>query len=228
VIRTEVTYADAIEWDVVTWSSALRLWERKVQLRPGLRCLDIGARRGGLSLWLASKGCEVLCTDLTNPVADAQAYHGRFQVAGAIEYAPMNALEVPYSSYFDVVVFKSVLGGVGRDGHPERQARALLEMHKALKPGGALLFAENLVGSTLHQLLRRRFLPWGRSWRYVTIPEMRQHLSPFRTVELHAAGFWSAFGLNEASRRALGHVDRLVHGLVPVSSRYVLFGVAWK
>jgi hypothetical protein len=48
-----------IEWDVATWSRALPLWEAAAgPSLAGKRGLEIGSRGGGLSLWMARKGCE--------------------------------------------------------------------------------------------------------------------------------------------------------------------------
>jgi hypothetical protein len=53
---------DVCGWDVGTWSRAVRFWESRAPIRG--RALELGARRGGLSLWLAAHGCDVLCSDL--------------------------------------------------------------------------------------------------------------------------------------------------------------------
>mgnify|MGYP002685623113 CR=1 FL=1 len=60
---------DIFEWDTENWSKALPFWESIPALNTSARleCLELGSNRGGLSLWLASKGYKVLCTDYENP-----------------------------------------------------------------------------------------------------------------------------------------------------------------
>lgn len=55
-----------------------------------------------------------------------------------IEYRAVDATDIPFSEEFDVIGFKAVLGGIGRGGR-ETQARAIREMHKALKKGSCVM-----------------------------------------------------------------------------------------
>src|SRR5690348_12125044 len=111
---------DAVGWDATTWSRALRYWDHMLGQSP-LRALEIGARSGGLSLWLAWRGHDVVCSDYPDVTDEARTLHGRHQVAGRIVYQSLDATEIPLRDEFDLVVFKSVLGGVGRDDRPDRQ-----------------------------------------------------------------------------------------------------------
>jgi len=63
------------------------------------------------------------------------------------------------------------------------QRKAFEQMHKALKPGGQLLFAENLLASSMHQNLRNKFVTWAESWRYVSLDEMHDFLKIFSSKE---------------------------------------------
>ncbi len=146
-----------------------------------------------------------------------------------ITYKALNALSIPYRDQFDVVMFKSVLGGIGRQDDAESQARAIVEIHKSLKKGGELWFAENLVASPLHQFARRRYVKWGHTWRYVAIREMTEYLSVFSRVEYTTLGFLGAFGRTPAQRQVLGRMDRiLADRLVPESWHYIMMGIAAK
>jgi hypothetical protein len=59
---------DIIVWDIVNWSSFLPFCEQFLDSDPaGKQALEVGARGGGLSLYLALKGYEVLCSDLEVP-----------------------------------------------------------------------------------------------------------------------------------------------------------------
>ncbi len=221
---------EIVEWDVRNWSAALSFWRRYSSLDLSrCRALEIGSRGGGLSLWLALQGAQVVCSDVADPDETAIRKHERHGVAHLISYERIDASHIPYADYFDVVVFKSVLGAVGREGHKERQIAAIAQMHKALKPGGELYFAENLTGSWLHSLLRKRLVRWGRTWRYLTISEIAELTAPFRDVHWQTNGFLGAFGRTEGQRSALGLLDTMFfNGVTPARSRYIATGIARK
>ncbi len=222
-----ISDSDAIVWDVANWSRALRYWEREAAFseRP-LHCLEVGAKGGGLSVWLALRGHAVVCSDFQKLPLEAEALARRHHVKHRIRFEDIDATRIPYESTFDIIAFKSVLGGIGRDDAVERQRAAIASMYRALRPGGRLLFAENLTASPLHALLRRRYIRWGTRWRYVTIDEMHAFLAPFSHVRLATTGFFGAFGRSERQRRALSLLDRLV--IVPPAWRYIVYGVATK
>ncbi len=196
----------------------------------GAKTLEIGSSNGGLSLWMALNGAKVLCSDLSGPTNAAKEKHRKYSVSHLIDYGKLNVLDIPYEEEFDVVCFKSVLGVVGTNANKEKQIKALQQLHKSLKKGGELLFAENLVGSPLHGFLRKKFVPWGNTWRYVTIEEMQGMLSGiFSDVKYTTAGFMGAFGRTEYQRKILGYLDRnFVSYLVPGKWRYIIIGVARK
>jgi len=64
-----------------------------------------------------------------------------------------------------------------------------------LKPGGWLLFAENLKGSMLHRLLRKTFVRWANYWRYLVY---RKDLDLFRDF-IWQAGRSTAYFTSPAS-----------------------------
>jgi SAM-dependent methyltransferase len=204
----------------------LRYWERELRQSESLRCLEVGASGGGLSVWLAAHGHSVVCSDFHHSPADAQALAARYGVGERIRYEDIDATAIPYESAFDIIAFKSVLGGIGRDDAIERQRAAIASMYRALRPGGRLFFAENLAASPLHALLRRAYIRWGSRWRYVTIDEMREFLQPFARVRFATAGFFGTLGRSESQRRALALLDRVA--VVPPSWRYIMYGVATK
>lgn len=217
-----------VQWDVRNWSRALDFWITTCGTGAfrGAHVLEVGSRDGGLSLWFAEQGAaRVVCSDLHGPSEQARGLHAK---AGVIEYGALDATAIPYESTFDVVAFKSVLGGIGGAGGVEAQAQAIRSMHRALKPGGRLLFAENLVASPLHSYLRKRFNAWDERWRYVTREEMDAFLSPFSEVEECSFGFAGAFGRTEAQRSVLARADLGMDRLVPSTWRYILAGVATK
>lgn len=222
--------ADIIEWDIANWSVALDYWPKHtLRNSPPVNALEIGSRHGGISLWAALNGMQVVCTDLEGPSNSAVEKHKRYNVPDRITYRALDALSIPYWEEFDVVLFKSVLGGVGRLNHRDSQAKAIGEIHKSLRNGGELWFAENLMASPLHRFARKRYVKWGSTWRYVTIGEMKEYLSAFSHFEYTTVGFLGAFGRTPLQRRVLGRIDRVIADrLVPESWRYIIIGVASK
>lgn len=219
-----------LEWDVATWAQALPFWQRHLaRALDGARVLEIGARHGGLSLWLAHQGAVVVASDLGGPSDTARSLHDRHPSPTAIEYLDLDATRLDVENEFDVVVFKSVLGGIGGAGGADAQRATLANLHRALKPGGQLLFAENLVASAPVAYLRRRFVQWGARWQYVTLPDLRAMLSPFESATLSTAGTIGLLGRSERQRAALGAIDRRVLDHIGGDRwRYVVFGVATK
>lgn len=221
---------DVLQWDVESWRVALAFWDEQLGPRTGLDCLEIGGREGGLSLWLALRQHRVTCSDRSGAARAAAPLHSRYSVASLVTYQDIDATAIPFKDRFDVIVFKSVLGTIGGWGRPrERQALAIGEMHKALRPGGLLMFAENATGSLLHVHLRRRFLEWGRQWRYIAPDEMKELLCGFSRVEVRTTGFLAAFGVTEGQRNALARLDRaILNRALPNRFHYIVYGVAEK
>ena len=223
---------DVVEWDVATWSRAVRHWEavlRSSESAPDYG-LELGARHGGVSCFFAVDfGCRMACTDV-KPSGDAEKLHARHGVEKQITYRSADACDIPWDDEtFDFVVFKSILGVVGARGQRERQAVAVKEIHRVLKPGGRLFFAENLRASKLHELARKWFVPWGTSWSYVTLEELQALLCVFDSCELHSTGFSSAFVPRpESLRTACAAIDNSVLRWLPKAWNYVGYGHAVK
>lgn len=220
-------WPDILEWDVYNWKKAVAFWEKHWPADPGM-ALELGARHGGLSLYLALQGFQVICSDLTQPDIKAQERHQKHHVAEQVTYTALDALDLDVpSNTFDVVVFKSILGGIGRIGHTHLKQQAIQEMHRILKPGGYLLFGENLCASRLHQWLRQ-WVPWSKYWGYVTMSEMQMLLAPFQQVQLSSYGCLGLLGRTEWQRNLLGHLDDWVEPWLLSESHYLVCGVAQK
>jgi SAM-dependent methyltransferase len=219
-----------MEWDVETWWPALEFWQAHSRLDLSMsRVLEIGSRNGGLSLWLAANGASVTCSDLNGPTAAARSKHRIHRLDDRITYASIDATAIPHREAFDLVVFKSVLGGIGRDGRADRQQLAIDQMHAALRPGGELWFAENLTASPVHRLLRQHCTDWGGRWRYLALEELTGQLARFSDVTWESGGVVAAFGRTEPQRQMLARLDRaLLNAITPTRWRYVGYGVARK
>ena len=220
---------EAIQWDVRNWSKALYYWEEHVNWDRVQNCLELGGREGGLSLWLALKGKQVVCSDVGDVHQSASTLHARYQVSERVRYESIDAMDIPYEDHFDLIVFKSILGVIGRNDHIAHQYRAMEQVYKALKPGGQLIFAENLSGSLFHRILRNRFVKWGKIWRYVTINEMKSFLCPFRQYAVESTGFAGLLGRTESQRNLLARIDQAVlNHCFPASWKYISYGLAIK
>ena len=221
---------DILRWDVRTWAIPLAFWEKMLPERgAGLRALEIGCGEGGLSLWLAHRGYAVVCSDVEPGFAVARSLHQRYGLASQVAYEQIDGSRIPYVNHFDVIVFKSVLGAIGRAGGIDLQQQAMQQMRQALRPGGMLLFAENLQASPAHRLCRKRFARWGKTWRYLSVAELEALLAAFRTYTLETTGFLAAFGRSEWQRNWLAVIDRATrYGGMPNRYKYVGYGVAQK
>lgn len=228
VMPHELSNKEILGWDVKNWSNALLHWEKIIPKNQKLICLEIGANKGGLSLWLASKGHQVICNDIKPTSEEIKQHHESLHLSGKIQYECFDAVDIPYENHFDVIILKSVLGGVGREGSDERIEKSIREIYKALKPGGIFLFAENLKASKFHSLFRKNFVKWAKDWNYMHYSQMKNYLEKFKDVELHTAGFMGAFGFNETSRKIFGHIDSAIFNNLPKGYHYIIYGHAKK
>lgn len=214
---------DIFQWDVASWSRALPLWKEHLP-KTGM-ALALGERDGGLSLWLAQQDLHVHCTDLEGPTDNARNLHEEYEEQRNITYDVADITNLPYAdASFDVVVFKSVLGALETK---ERQQQALDEIFRVLKPGGKLLFAENLRGSALHRWARKKFVKWATYWRYLNL---KADADIWKNYDLQwkTTGFLAAFGRSEGQRKFLAAVDMVFTAITPKTMHYILYGVAVK
>lgn len=217
---------DVMGWDVLNWSQALAFWDRVLPRQLSQwQCLELGIAGGGLSLYLGLKGAHVLCTNLSEPTLQTRACHRQYGLK-EIRYAAVDARALPYADQsFDVVCFKSVLGGIRKQAERDPKPHIMAEILRVLKPGGYLLLAENAAGHALHRQLRRRFVAWSAGWEYLETHEMATLLQGFESYELMSTGFLALLGRTEAQRRILGTWDRYLVPYMPEAWRYVM--IAW-
>ncbi len=220
---------DVLQWDILSWSKALNLWNAYITKHEGGKALELGANKGGLSLWLAKKGYNVVCTDLENVEQNSKELHEKYEASDKITYLDVDATNIPFEAHFDLIVFKSILGGIGRNENTELQQETFDQIYKALKPGGILLFAENLSATGLHRFARKKFTTWGKSWYYPTYDEMLNYLDKFEIKKIHTNGFLATFGRSEKQRKNLAKLDRaLFDPLLSKRSHYIVYGIAQK
>lgn len=220
---------EIMEWDVRTWSRALPVWKKALTGRSKCHCLEIGANHGGLSLWMASLSEveKVCCSDLLDSKKKAERLHHRFpHLKEKIYYLDLDILQSSFEQEFDVVIFKSVLGACGRGANPEKKMLVIRNIKKALKPGGLMLFAENMTGHYIHQWMRRKFISWAPDWSYCTVDEWEKWEEEFSEFEIHYGGFLSAFGRKEYQKKILSVADDFLINFIPSGARYMCYGYA--
>lgn len=220
---------DIVQWDTKSWSKAVKYWDKHVDWDTVQNGLELGGREGGLSLFLALKGKEVVCSDLEDVEKTASPLHLKHGVSSLIKYQDIDATNIPYENHFDVIMFKSIIGGIGRNDQLEVQKKVFKEIYKALKPGGKLLFAENLIASRFHQKLRKKFIPWGNTWRYISLDELDVFLEDFASCEVKTTGVLATFGRSEGQRSFMAMLDGLLlNWISPKSAKYIAYGIAGK
>jgi SAM-dependent methyltransferase len=226
-------YRDCVEWDIITWGRAFYFWEKHATEVGGFlekKGLEIGANNGGASLFFAQRfGAAMVCSDIENNSNGFRKLHDQYPGGLKIEYKQIDAKAIPYDNEtFDFVVFKSVLGIIGARNEHESIEKAIHEIHRVLKPNGILFFAENLRGSQLHQFARKKFVPWGNSWRYISLREMEGLLGCFAEKEIYTTGFFAAFVPRPEWLKTLAaKFDGLLF-FIPKRWRYVAYGFAIK
>jgi SAM-dependent methyltransferase len=166
--------------------------------------------------------------NINSPEEKSIETHKKYALTDKISYEAINATGIPYSNHFDIVIFKSILGGISRKGNDELKGKVIKEIYKSLKPGGRVLFAENLAGSYLHKFMRRKFVSWGKEWNYLKYNEVDDIFSDFTSLNFITTGFWASFGRSERQRQFLGMTDNIFEKLIPKSKRYIVIGIAEK
>ncbi|MDR2410144.1 MAG: class I SAM-dependent methyltransferase [Bacteroidales bacterium] len=237
-ISETVKITDIIEWDKSNWAKALPFWEQhlknggmidETRILENQNVLELGGRRGGLSLWAASLGANVTCSDLENPEKIASSIHNKYpELRKLIKYESVNALDIHYENCFDMICFKSVLGRVASI-HEGADRKMLTQIHKALKDGGRLLFAENLTATSFHMWARKKLRNWGESWKYQCLENLYKLCSEYFDQEYRTVGFVGAFGLNENMKVFLGHIDTVLFDWsLPENRRYIFINFCIK
>lgn len=122
--------------------------------------LELGSRNGGLSLWTAINGANVLYV-LIKPKK-----HEKYNVGQLMQYKKINVLKIPYKNELNVIMLKSVLVALGYNDNIDNQRITVSEVYSALRKGGEFWFIDNLIASPFQQLMRKKFIRWGDCWRY--------------------------------------------------------------
>lgn len=219
---------DVIEWDIRNWTRSVEFWEREMPVKAGGQGLELGSRRGGLSLYFTLNGYRMITSDITDPDDTARPLFRKYGLESDFNSSAVSGGEIPFTAHFDLITFKSVLGAICSNNHTEKLGPAVQNMYNALKPGGVLVFAENLYASAFHHFMRKRFVKWGNNWNYLKMNDILTSLVDFSEVKYTTIGFFACFGRNERQKRLLARLDRFLEPVIPAKRRYILSVVAIK
>lgn len=226
---------DIIEWDVLNWSQLLHYWQPILSELPrNSKILAVGERNGGLSLWLALLGFDVVCTDMKPVTEKAIALHKKYNVAHKIEYRQLDILDTGYDrEQYDIVMAKSVIGGLKANKHKSRtrnfevQKRAVDNIYTMLKPGGFFLSAENLKGGKFTRYARK-IRKKDKGWRHLGYNELSELYKSFPIVQIKTFGILPTFFSQKVSNYCMYFINRYILFFIPQHSRYISFVVAQK
>lgn len=235
---TKQVIADCIQWDVYNWSQALHYWQpvlTGIKNKEERKVLCLGERDGGLALWFALQGFQVVCTDIYGVTPQAEQLHKSYSVSKDITYDSVDIFQMNYpAERFDIVVCKSVIGGLKTTySDPttrtlDNQKRAIREIRRVLKKGGFFLGAENLKGSKLHQYYRKKVKGKKIGWRHLSRTEVEWLFSDYEVFKHKSFGFLGTFYPSKVLNRVFFYFDWLLSRLFSPEWLYIDFLIAQK
>lgn len=224
---------EIIDWDVRNWSQCLPYWHEWIAnaCKVSSKVLVLGDRDGGLSLWFALLGFNVLCTDYHPTGRHVSELHERWGVKDRITYSTADAFRILHPDCsFDIIACKSVIGGLklsysdSTTRSLDNQRLATEEIRRALKPGGVFFGAENLTGTLAHMAIRNIRLKGRLGWRYLKISEIQFLFSGYSCCEQSTYGFlgtnWFKF---EPLNAPFAVFDNVASRLLPPDWLYISF-----
>lgn len=214
-----------LEWDVLTWSKGLSFWNYKIKEKNFKTVLEIGCGKGGICYFFIhySNFKKITGSDLNSNFQDIY----NLKKNQKFTYKKIDALNTNFpDKHFDVVCFKSVLGGIARENQNLKLELVMKEINRVLKENGELLFMENLKGSLIHAQIRKMFRPWGKSWNYISFSELNNYFKVFKQHEIKTFGFFSAFAPNNTLIKKIFYL--IDHLFIFKNLNYMCYGYAKK
>lgn len=226
---------EIIEWDVLNWSQLVKYWQPILDGLPrNSKILAVGERNGGLSLWLALMGFDVVCTDMKPVTSAAVELHKKYKVAHKIEYMELDILDTGNTqALYDVVIAKSVIGGLKANRHQSRtrsfdvQKLAVNNIYTLLKPGGYFFSAENLLGGALFRYARK-LKGKHKGWRHLDHRELHELYNQYPIVQIKTFGILPTFFSRRAYNYSMYLINKYILFFMPMRSRYIAFVTAQK
>jgi SAM-dependent methyltransferase len=130
-------------------------------LKPEMNVLDVGCGNGVLSLFIATLGCNVLGTDISEAAVEAgRKGAGMYKLSNKAHFSTKLLHELPEEETYDAIVLSEVLEHIPDD------AKALRDIHARLKKNGLLIMSVPSRRSLAHRL-RMRFKHYDRFDNYV-------------------------------------------------------------
>lgn len=224
-----------IGWDIENWAEIINVWQPILDSFPqGSKALAIGERNGGLSLWLAMIGFDVLCTDVTDISKDASVLHAKYKLKGEITYTTLDIVNgAPLQQEFDIIIAKSLLGGLKTErsdastrGEFARR-KAVKNINTMLKPKGFFLAAENMQGSILLQLARKAAKK-KQGWDYLKYKELPTLFSDFGTIQIKTFGILPTFFPWQPVNRVCYKLNKHLLNELPDDQKYIAVITAQK
>lgn len=219
---------DIINWDVDTWSEILPYWDNQLKNfdKSNTICIEIGAREGGISLWMAMNGFKIICSDNYYDLEDAKKLHIKYRVEKKVFYKKVNVLNWNEKAKYDIIIVKSVLGALQTE---ERIKTAIENIYNNLNDNGIILFAENSRALFLHRLFRSKFTDWGRIWYYFDETSLKRIFKSFQILDFQFNGVSAVFANRLGLSKPFYKLDKyILNKIVPDKMKYMVYGYAKK
>lgn len=173
----------------------------KLDLRPGMRVLDVGCGTGGLARRVrATTGADVLGITLSQWEVDEATR--RAEAAGmpdGVSFARVDVTDVPFEdASFDAVVVVEVLV------HVQAKRAAFREMQRVLRPGGRLVLAEPVKRIPLNS---EQVATW-LGLRMAPVPRLPAYLDMISAAGLDPV---ETVDLTDRVRRSFTELSNAVH-----------------
>lgn len=199
-------FKDYFEWDKDNWSNSIKYFEKNSSKKlTHCKVLEIGSRSGLLGAAFLLCGSDVIISDIIRSLDNDIEY--KINNNSKLNFEIIDATNIRYTNEFDIIILKSVLGGLSTK---QNQLKCIQQVHKALKNNGEFWVMENLKSSLIHKILRYFFVPWSNTWRYICPNEIEEMFSIFETTNYSSNGFLSVFGRNEKQRNFLSKLDNKI------------------
>ena len=223
---------DCCGWNKKTWADAM---EFAISALPddlrNKKVLEIGASdKSTVAPIFAVMGASVFCSYYQKPPGFVENAHLKFILAkyGLREIPTLEIDITEIVGRYDVIVMKSVLGGIFRNGDYNGIHETIQKLLRDnISPGGFILSLDNGYISPFQRLRRYRGTG-GNSWSYLARSQLGKALAGFDVTTkgfgyLNVASASLQFGYDcEFLNTATYHLDKIITSLFMPSEHAVL------